>query len=214
MNMDYIRVIEMLDFDEMRELLQANIPAKRYKHSLNVYETAVELAALHGLPSEKIAVAALLHDCGREVSARQSVALAQSLGIEMDEIEEKQPILLHAKLGVYNARAKYGVTDEEILAGIRWHTTGGSGMSKLAQVVYLADMIEPKRDFPGISPLRAIARRDLAQAMQMAFGGTLRYLLSQGLLIHPDCIAAYNEITLALKARDEQPGEQEHGRQA
>ena len=92
-------------------------------------------------------MSALLHDCGREVASKDSVAKCQELGLPIDAIEMHQPILLHAKLGVYNAMHKYGVADQEILDGIMYHTTGIDGMSKLAKVVYLADMISGLMDF-------------------------------------------------------------------
>ena len=67
----------MMTLEEMQELLKDSIPGKRYKHSVNVYETALKLAEAHGLPTEKIAVSALLHDCGREVPSKESVAKCQ-----------------------------------------------------------------------------------------------------------------------------------------
>ena len=75
----------------------------------------MELAKSHKLPEEKIAICALLHDCGREVVSKESAAKADALGIAIDDVERNQPILLHAKLGVYYAQTKYGVTDKEIL---------------------------------------------------------------------------------------------------
>ena len=191
----------MMTLEEMQALLKESIPGKRYKHSVNVYETALKLAEAHGLPKEKIAVSALLHDCGREVPSKDSVAKCQELGVAIDEVEWHEPILLHAKLGVYNAMHKYGVADQEILDGIMYHTTGIDGMSKLAKVVYLADMIEPGRDFPGVEELRKLARRDLDRAMLLAYSNTMRYLLEGGLLIHPHCISGYNELILAAKAK-------------
>ena len=91
---------EMMTIDEMKQLLQASLPPKRYKHSVHVYETALELAKSHKLPEEKIAICALLHDCGREVASKESAAEADALGIAIDDVERNQPILLHAKLGV------------------------------------------------------------------------------------------------------------------
>lgn len=187
----------MMKLEEMKLILKEALPPKRYKHSVNVYETALELAEAHRLPSEKIAVSALLHDCGREVGSKESVAKARELGLEMDEVELRQPILLHAKIGVYNAVHKYGVSDKEILDGILYHTTGIDGMTPLAKVVFLADMVEPGRDFPGVEELRRLARKDLDKAMLLAYGNTIRYLLDKGQLIHPHCISGYNELLLA-----------------
>lgn len=190
----------MMKIEEMKQLLEASLAPKRYKHSLNVYKTALKLAESHKLPEEKIAVSALLHDCGREVPTKESVAKAEELGLPVDEVERHQPILLHAKLGVYYAKEKYGVTDKEILDGILYHTTGKDHMSALAKVVFLADMVEPGRDFPGVDDLRKLAHKDLDKAMLKAYSNTLDYLLAGGQLIHPHCIDGYNELILAEKA--------------
>ncbi|MBR2039634.1 MAG: bis(5'-nucleosyl)-tetraphosphatase (symmetrical) YqeK, partial [Phascolarctobacterium sp.] len=144
----------MLKLEELKSILKASLPLKRYKHSIAVYETALELASVHKLDVQKVAVAALLHDCGREIPSRDSLAKAAELGIEVDRVEANQPILLHAKLGVFYARKKYGIEDQEILDGILYHTTGAPHMTPLAMAVYLADLLEPTRDFPGIAPLK------------------------------------------------------------
>ena len=112
----------MLTIDEMKTLLQEALPPKRFKHSLGVYETALKMAEHYGMEKEKIAIASLLHDCGREVPTDQQVAKAEELGLEVDYVERRQPILLHAKLGAYFAEHKYGVTDPEILEAIRLHS--------------------------------------------------------------------------------------------
>ena len=171
-------VVIMLDITEMKKLLKASLPHKRFKHSLAVYDTALELAVFYGLDKEKVGVGALLHDCGREIPTRDLLMHTIALGLPMDDVERNQPILLHAKLGVYYAREKYGVTDQEILDAIRFHTTGAAGMSKMAMVVYLADLLEPTRDFAGIEDMRRLAKVDLEQAMIKAYAQTIRYLLA------------------------------------
>jgi predicted HD superfamily hydrolase involved in NAD metabolism len=188
-----------LTIDEMRNLLQASLKPKRFRHSCAVYETALELARLYHADERKVAVAALLHDCGREVPTPDSVAKALALGLHPTPVECAQPVLLHAVLGPWFAREKYGVTDPDILEAIRRHTTGGAGMDDLAKVVFLADMTEPGRDFPGVEALREASRRNLDEAMLMAYENTIQYLLDQQLLIHPDAVAGYNELALARK---------------
>lgn len=191
----------MLKIEEMKRILKASLPLKRYNHSVAVYETALELAAAHKLDMDKVAVSALLHDCGREVAGRDSLAKAAELGIAVDETEANQPILLHAKLGVYYAEHKYGVTDKEILDGILYHTTGARDMTPLAMAVYLADLLEPTRDFPGIDEMRALAKQDMEKAMMRAYAQTIRYLLEYDLLIHPNCIYGYNQLAAKYKNR-------------
>jgi predicted HD superfamily hydrolase involved in NAD metabolism len=189
----------MLKLEDMRKLLEESLPAKRFDHSVLVYETALKLAKRWGGPKEKVAVAALLHDCGREVPTRESLAKAEELGLPVDYVERNQPILLHAKLGVYYARQKYGVTDPEILDAIGQHTTGAPQMTQTSMIVYLADLLEPTRDFPGIETLRELAKQDLERALFKAYSNTMTYLLEYGLLIHPSCVAAYNELAARYK---------------
>lgn len=199
----------MLKLNDMKNLLKEALPHKRYDHSINVYETALQLARAHGLSEDEVArvgVSALLHDCGRQIPSRESLAKAEELGIEVDEIEANQPILLHAKLGVYYALKKYGVTDSDILDGIRYHTTGAPNMSVLAMIVYLADLLEPTRDFPGIDDLRRLAKKDLEQAMMQAYGNTMRYLLEYKLLIHPNCLEGYNQLAIKFKKQQNNCG--------
>lgn len=185
-----------MKLEKMQELLKEALPAKRYVHSVAVYETALKLGEAHGLPLEKIAIAALLHDCGRQIPTKESVAVAKEWGIKLKAVEVAQPILLHAILGVPLARQRYGVEDEEILEAIRYHTTGNKDMSATAMVVFLADMIEPARNFPGVEELRELCYKDLKQAMLMAYSNTIGYLIDSKLLIHPDCIKGYNQLRL------------------
>lgn len=185
-----------MNFEEMRAKLQRELKSSRYDHSYRVYEMAMEMASWYHLPTEKLAVAALLHDCGRKVDVENSVAQASAWGLVVDDVERHQPILVHQKLGAYLAKQEYGVEDKEILEAIATHTSGGKGMSKMAQVVYLADMIEPGRTYAGVEELRNVARKDLRLGMIQCYAHTMNYLLQQGLLIHPKCIEGYNELLL------------------
>lgn len=189
----------MLTFEEMKTTLEQALPHKRFQHSLYVYETALKMGKhFHG-NLEKIGIAALLHDCGREIPTRDSLMYAITHNIPMDFVEEHQPILLHAKLGRYFARDKYGVADPEILDAIAQHTTGAPHMSQTSMIVYLADLLEPTRDFKGIKELREVAGQDLELAMLKAMEHTMQYLLTYDLLVHPDCLEGYNQLAAKFK---------------
>ncbi len=193
-----------MDIDEMTALLKKSLPSKRFKHSVGVYKTALDMCAHYGLsPAEReqVGVCALLHDCGREVGSKASLALARQLDIAVEDIEEKQPILLHQKIGAYYARSKYGVTDEAILRGIRYHTTGTLNMTLLDKIVFLADLIEPGRDCDWAEELRRVSYIDLNKAMLCAYRHTIDHLVADGLFIHPDCIAAYNQLLMEEKGQ-------------
>lgn len=191
-----------MTIEEIRALLEKSLPPKRYQHSMRVYETALALGKRHHAEEAKVALAALLHDCGREIPVKESVEKARAFGLPVDFIEAGQPVLLHAKIGACLATQKYGVTDPEVLEAIRCHTTGAETLSLTARIVFLADMLEPGRKFPGVEELRRLAREDLEQAMFTAYRDTICYLLEAGALIHPAAIAGYNRLALQRKNTD------------
>jgi len=197
-----------LSVEEMRVLLRQSLKPKRYEHSVRVYETAIKMAENFKADVKKVAVAAMIHDCGRQIPKEDSVAKAKELGITVDPVEAAQPILLHAKLGVYYAVHKYGVSpeDREVLDAIRYHSTGTADMTDTAKIVFLADLIEPGRDFEGVEAIREASFQDLDKGMLLSYDNTIRYLLEDGLLIHPDAIAGYNR--LAMKFRKAQAAAQ------
>ena len=84
------------------------------------------------------------------------------------------------------------IEDKEILSARRWHTTGKENMSKLDKIIYLADMIEPSRDFSGVEELRNVSKDDLDKAMLNALTHTIKYLLEKGCLIDINTMKARN----------------------
>ena len=199
-----------MTIEEMRILLQQSLKPKRYEHSVRVYMTALKMAEHYHANVNKVAIASLIHDCGRQIPKEDSVAKAKELGIPVDPVEETQPILLHAKLGVYYAIHKYGVSpdDREVLDAIRYHSTGTVDMTQTAKIVFLADLIEPGRDFEGVEALREVSFQDLDRGMLLSYDNTIRYLLEDGLLIHPDAIAGYNQLaakTKTVQSKKENP---------
>ncbi|NLT16723.1 MAG: HD domain-containing protein [Clostridiales bacterium] len=180
------------------ERLKSRLSKARLAHSLGVEACAVEMADRFGTDREKASTAGLIHDCAKELTHRQAEELGNRLGIFGDEWMKAEPKLWHAPLGAYIAGRDYGVTDPEVLGAIACHTTGKPGMTALEKIIYLADFVEPRRDFYGVEELRACARRDLDEALIMALEATIRYLLNHGRTIHPHTILARNE-TIAKK---------------
>lgn len=189
----------MKDIVKMQQKLKKQLPSKRFFHSIEVSKLAKEYAKIYGLDVEKAEVAGLLHDCGRKIPTPEQLSEAKRLGLEIDFVEKNQPILLHAKLGVYFAKKEFEIEDPEILEAIEFHSTGGENLSKLAMIVYLADLLEPNRAFSGINDLRKLATEDLELAMIKAYEQSIKYLLERGLLIHPKCVFGRNELVAKRK---------------
>ena len=140
-------------------------------------ETAIQLAKQYQVDVKKAEIAALLHDCAKGFGGQEQLQLCKKHGLTITEAEERNPFLLHAKLGAYLAKADYGIDDEEILDAIRWHTTGRPEMTQLDKIIYIADYIEPNRNqAPNLDEIRRLARVNLDECLYTILKATLAYL--------------------------------------
>ncbi len=177
--------------EQMKEKLGTLLTDHRYTHSLGVVETAVKMAEHFGADSEKTEIAALLHDCAKQIPHTEQLDLCRKYGIPLDEVKEKELGLLHAELGAYMAEHEFGVKDPEILDAIRYHTLGREDMSDLEKILYLADIIEPNRkDFEGLSELRELCFKNLDRALLFGFGLTIAHTNRNGHILHNQTIEA------------------------
>ena len=165
------------DLKKIEEKLEKHLDEDRMRHTRGVMYTAASLAMVYGCSLEKAQVAGLLHDCAKCIPNKKKLKMCLENQIPMTEYEEANPFILHAKLGAFLARQKYGVDDEQILDAITWHTTGKPDMSLLDKIIYLADYIEPARDKASRLPyIRKLAFQDLDECMYQVLKDTLEYL--------------------------------------
>ena len=123
--------------------------------------------------------------------------------IELTEFEKNHPFLIHAKLGAYLAKEKYGVRDPQILSAIRYHTTGHPDMTKLEKIVYIADYIEPMRDkAPNLPLVRKLAFQNLDECMYQILKDTLEYLDDSSDAIDETTREAYEYYKAFLKKEE------------
>lgn len=155
--------------------------AKRFAHTLGVEFTAAALAMKYQADVTDAQIAGLLHDCAKCLTDEKRVSICEKHQIPMTDIERRNPFLLHAKVGEYLAREKYGITNPDILNAIRFHTTGRENMSLLERIVFVADYIEPgRRQAPNLAEIRQLAFNDLDAAMLKILEDTLSYLKATG----------------------------------
>ncbi|WKY48867.1 bis(5'-nucleosyl)-tetraphosphatase (symmetrical) YqeK [Eubacteriaceae bacterium ES3] len=183
----------------LKEKLTTQLTPKRFNHTLGVLEVSKQLAVRYHEPMEQIIQAALLHDCARNISRDELIGLAKEYGIKIDRVSKHESSLLHGPVGAVIAHRDYGIRDQTVLNAIRYHTTGRKNMTQLEKIIYLADYIEPGRDFDGVSELRDLAAFDLDAAVLEALTHSLRYLLEKGQLIHKRTVLARNDFLLRLR---------------
>ena len=182
-----------MTIDEYKNHIKERLSEKRYYHSLCVAEEAVRLADRYGADKEKAYLAGLLHDVLKDTPKDIQLKFAKDFGIILSALELGAPKLYHSIIGSAYLEKILGITDNEIIDAVRYHTTAKQNMSKLALVLYLADYTSRDRDYEGVEDMRKAVEESIEKAMQIALKFTVEDLNKKGMPVHPDTIAAYNE---------------------
>lgn len=174
------------NYRKIHKTLRKSLDYARYEHTVSVAYVASALAMRYSANVQKAILAGLLHDCAKCISDEKKLDICEKFNITVNEYEEKNPYLLHAKLGSFIAMKKYGVRDKDIVNAILNHTTGRPDMSMLEKIVYVADYIEPHRKkAPDLDEIRKLAFEDIDLALLKILHNTLSYLRSTDSSIDP-----------------------------
>jgi predicted HD superfamily hydrolase involved in NAD metabolism len=168
------------------------LPGLLREHVDRVLDEALRLAARHGVEATKVRLAALGHDLLRVTPREELLRLAGEMGIEPNEAERAQPVLLHGALAARMLSERFGIDDADVLNAFRYHTTGRAGMSEVEKVVFLADKTEPDElaHYPQWREVHDLAQDDLDAAMLRALELYLERAHREGWTVHPDVVAA------------------------
>ena len=175
------------------DIVKLMVSEKRFHHSQCVAWEAKHLAATHGVDIKRAYIAAILHDVCKDLPQSALLQMIVKAGIICDNVTFRQPQVWHGIAGAVFARQQLGITDQEVLDAIRYHTTGRAGMTSLEQIVYVADLTSEDRDFPGVDKLRRLAEESLDNAMLESLSYIVEDFAKQCKPLCPDTYAAYNE---------------------
>lgn len=164
----------------------------RFEHCLRVEQTAIQLAKLNHEDVEKAAVAGLIHDYAKERSAEEFKRVIIAKKMDPDLLNWGN-FIWHGEVGAEIIQDELKITDEEILNAVRRHTIGAVQMTTLDKIVYVADYVEPGRDFPRANYAREVAFADLDDGVRYETQHTLQYLLENNQKIYPAAILTYNQ---------------------
>ena len=195
-----------VSYEKIKDLLKERLDEHRYIHSLGVADSAKELAVRFGADENKAYLAGLLHDITKNETNERQLKLLESDGIILNQVEKNNPKLWHAMTAPIFIKNELGVSDEEILSAVRYHTTGRASMSLLEKIVYIADYISAERDYPDVDVMRALAKESLEKAALYSLEYTLKKLSKSELVIHNDSLSFYNELVIlgvSVKAETE-----------
>ena len=131
----------------------------------------------------------MLHDITKALDGPLQLTVCQEYGKILDAFSRKYPKTLHALTGSLVAERIFG-ENPQVVEAIRNHTTGRAEMGLLETIIYVADYMEPNRDFPGVERLRSLAFLDLTAALKLGLEMTLEHLKNQGCEVSPQSAQA------------------------
>ncbi|AMQ06057.1 bis(5'-nucleosyl)-tetraphosphatase (symmetrical) YqeK [Sporosarcina sp. FSL K6-1540] len=182
-----------MEVAQLKIEIAKRMPKQRYEHVLRVTETAKRLAEKYRLPVIKAEQAALFHDIAKFMD-KADLHHVLNTANEDSRLLSFHHELWHAPVGAIIARDEFGISDADILNAIRYHTTGRATMSPLEKLIYVSDMIEPGRSFPGVDELRVKAEENLDTAMEACIYQSVQFLVNKRVPVFPDSIDCYNQL--------------------
>ncbi len=176
---------KQLPMEQLEKVVISLLNPNRVAHVLGCRDTAVELARHWGADETDAARAGILHDITKAIDGPLQLTLCDAYGKILSDFSRRYPKTLHALTGSLVAQRIFG-ENEEVVAAIQWHTTGKADMTLLQKIIYVADYMEPNRDFPGVEKLRELAYTDMDAALKLGLEMTLEHLNSQGNEVSPE----------------------------
>ena len=182
-----------LSDEQLKDTVVSLLKENRVAHVLGCAETAVELAQKWGADEKDAYRAGLLHDVTKALDGASQQELCQKLGLTPEAFQWENPKTLHQLTGSVVARRVFGENDG-VCDAIATHTTGCAGMTTLQKIIYIADYMEPNRDFEGVTELRRLAFAHLDSAVVMGLEMTVALLKGQGKNVCPASLAALEDL--------------------
>ncbi|MEH7414058.1 bis(5'-nucleosyl)-tetraphosphatase (symmetrical) YqeK [Neobacillus drentensis] len=187
-----------MEREKALELVKIQLTEHRYQHTIGVMETAIRLAEKYGADAKQAEIAAIFHDYAKFRPKAEMKEIIESQDLPQDLLLYNTE-LWHAPVGAYLVEKEAGVSDQDVLDAIRYHTSGRPNMTLLEKVIYLADYIEPGRHFPGVEEVREIAKENLDKALVKAIQNTILFLLKKNQTIYPETFYTYNDLIQKLE---------------
>ena len=187
-----------MNIENIKRNVRMYLDEKRYNHVERGANCAKELAEKH-LPKEveRVVASAWLHDVAKFFELEKMIQLIKDKYPEVQNEQSKSTAILHGFAGAEFIRENFelfGIEDEEILDGVKYHTIGKENMTTLSKIVYLADAIESARMWEGVDIARELAKTNLDEAIKFEIDEKLKYLISKDTIIHPNIILFRNSL--------------------
>ncbi|MFV0504156.1 MAG: nicotinate-nucleotide adenylyltransferase [Lachnospirales bacterium] len=183
--------VEEYDLDFITSAVKNTLSPKRFTHTLGVVETSVKLGKIYNVNLNSCKVAALLHDYCKEFSKEDIINSKEKYNLKFDSYFEKNDFITHGLLGKEIAKNIFNIENTHVLNAISHHTFGRANMNILEKIIYIADAIEPNRDYPDVNIIRKVLEeKGIDEAIKLEIELKMKYIGKDKM--YYKCIEAYN----------------------
>ena len=187
-----------MDQEKALKLVKPHLNQTRYEHTKRVLKTALILADMYRVDREDTMLAAIFHDYAKYRPLDEMITIIKDQNLSTDLLSFHHE-LWHGPVGSILVEKELGIEKQSIKDAIYWHTTGHGQMTDLEKIIYLADYIEPGRNFPGLNLIQKKAGENLNEACFMAVRNSMRFLVERERLIYPETLHMYNQLKRKLE---------------
>ena len=184
--------LNYFDIEKIKKDLKEKLSENRYEHSLRVADYCKRLAKIYNADENKAYLSGLVHDCAKNLEEYYMLNSKVNSDIIFDTEEKNNPKIQHGPIGSIVCKNIYGIVDDEILSGVRYHTTAKENMSMIEKILFISDKIEPNRKYDTVEELRKLADYNIDKAIIKFLNDSFNYLEKKSERIHP----------LSIRARD------------
>lgn len=181
--------------------MKEHLKETRYRHSLGVQEMAEKLAGIYGADKEKASFAGRYHDIAKCFDEDVMNSYIKQYGL--DERFLGNNALAHSKVGAEILKNEFGVDDEEILNAVRYHTTARAGMTKLEEIIFVADVVEKNRTYPDLKYYQDLALSDIDRCTLEILEYILSDLGAKFKRVDKDSLEAYRYFKERVESKQE-----------
>lgn len=193
---------QLLDLDEITVYLKSHLSPKRFEHTLNVANEALHLAKALCAEEDIAYIAGLLHDICKEASFDEMLKLMGNSDIINNRAFLESPKVWHGYAAANFIQSEFLIFNTQIIDAVKYHTTGSADMSRMTELIYMADLISAERDYPGVQQLRAKTYNDFDAALLEAFSFAISEQIQKGNAILESTLSAYNRYVLFINERE------------
>ena len=187
-------------YQKMKKAVKNRVSDARYSHIKSVAKTSKWIAEIYDLDVRKCMLAAILHDWDKGLTVEEEVEKARRLGLQSTFdpwVMEHLPNLLHGPTAATEIVQNFNNFPQDVAHAIFVHTTADFDMNDIDMCLYVADAIEPTREYDELRDLRdMVGKVSLKDLYESVFRLWTIKLILQEKLIYPKTLKIYNNLIM------------------